>query len=100
MITIRVTRAHPPTWGSTDHGTPTKGPVPVEVASGTPVGVERPTAALPCTRAALRRLRVEHGSWADEGARPTLANGGDGVAHGLAVDVRRRGLRAGGRAVD
>ena len=55
--------------------------------------------ALPCTGAAVCRLRVEHGSGADEGACPALADGGYGLAHGLAADVRRRGLRVGRRAV-
>src|SRR5690242_18394493 len=55
--------------------------------------------ALPCAGAAVCRLRIEHGSSADEGACPALADGGYGLAHGLAADVRRRGFRVGRRAV-
>ncbi len=55
--------------------------------------------ALRCPGAALRRLRVEHGSRPDEGAGPVLADGRHGVADGLAAHLRRRGLRVGGRAL-
>src|SRR3954449_6276953 len=101
MITIRVTRAHPPGWsrGCTITVRPPDVRGSAEVGSGTrarwPAPVDRVRPALPCGRAAVRRLRVEHGSGADEGACPALADGGHGVAHGLAADVRRRGLRVG-----
>src|SRR5947209_11018946 len=48
-------------------------------------------------RAALRRVRVEHGSRADAEARTALADGRNGLAARVAVDVRRRGHRLGGR---
>src|SRR6476661_9121166 len=49
--------------------------------------------------AALRRLWVEHGPGTDEGARSLFAHGRNRVATRVAADVRRRGLRVGGRAL-
>ncbi|CAA9292957.1 MAG: AIG2-like domain protein, partial [uncultured Actinomycetospora sp.] len=49
--------------------------------------------------AALRRVRIQHGPRADDATGAPLPHGGDGVARGVATDLRRRGLRPRGRAV-
>src|SRR4051794_41774188 len=47
-------------------------------------------------RAALRRLRVQHGSRPDDGASAAFPDGGYRLARWLAPDLRRGGPRLGG----
>src|SRR5690349_2468096 len=54
--------------------------------------------SLGCRRAALCRVRVQHGPEPDDGASPLLPHGGDRVARRMASDVRWRGPGLGGRA--
>src|SRR5256885_11905001 len=49
-------------------------------------------------RAALRRLRIQHGPGSDDGASAALADGGHRLARWLAPDLRRGGPRLGGGA--
>src|ERR1044072_1486003 len=95
MITIRVTCAS----SSLDVLLP-QATVRGTAAANTPDahgGEHDPRHRYAVGRAALRRLRVQHGSRTDDGAGAAFADGGYRLARRMAPDLRWRGPRLGGR---